>query len=299
MSLPLQPSQSAVAEFTLESVASELRRGWLIVGLTGLLFAVALYAISFAIQPAYRANIVMVPAEADGGQSSMARLSGQLGGLAALAGIRPDSASGTKFQDLQYLSSHAFVSAFVLEEKLLPVLFADDWDPIAKRWIDPDEPKSLNDAVKLFNKEVCAVSEVKETGIITLAVTWGDRDVAQKWANLLVDRVNERLRQRAIADANASIAFLNQELNKASVVELRQSIYRLIEGQIRAVMLANVKKQYAFKVIDPAVAPDVDDVVRPRRLVMAVLGGAAGVGLAMIFLFWRARRAALRAQYPR
>ncbi len=296
MSSRLQPSQGAVAEFSLESVGSEIRKGWLIVAISGLLFAVALYAISFAIRPAYRASVTMVPAEADGGQSSLARLSGQLGGLAALAGIRTDTASGTKFQDLAYLRSYEFISAFVREQKLMPVLFAADWDPVARTWLEPDEPKSLNDAMKLFNREVCSISEVKETGIITLAVTWGDRDAAQKWANLLVDRANERLRQRAIAEANASIAFLNQELNKATVVELRQSIYRLIEGQIRAVMLANVKKQYAFKVIDPAVAPDADDVVRPRRLVMAVLGGAAGVVLAMIFLLWRARRGALRAQ---
>ena len=56
----------------------------------------------------------------------------------------------------------------------------------------------------------------------------------------LVERVNRDLRQRAIAEADASIAYLNSELAKTSVVELRESLYRLLENQTKTIMFARV-----------------------------------------------------------
>jgi uncharacterized protein involved in exopolysaccharide biosynthesis len=98
------------------------------------------------------------------------------------------------------------------------------------------------------------------------------------------------LRQRAIDEAQASIDFLNAELTETSVVELRQALYRLLENQIKTVMFAKVRDQYAFKVIDPAVAPDADDVVRPRKRAMILLGAVFGGVAGLLVVLWRMRR---------
>ena len=67
-------------------------------------------------------------------------------------------------------------------------------------------------------------------------------------------------------------------------VAIEQAFYRLIERQTKTVMLANVRDEYAFKVIDPALAPE-----RPiwpkRRLTVAlgmVLGAVIGVFITIL-----------------
>ena len=84
------------------------------------------------------------------------------------------------------------------------------------------------------------------------------------------------------------------ELEKTSVVGTRNAIYSLMETQIQNIMLANVRKEFAFKVIDPAVVLDDDDFFRPDRLVLAILGLAAGLTLSVFLALWLALAEKLR-----
>ena len=116
--------------------------------------------------------------------------------------------------------------------------------------------------------------------------------------NLLIKRVNEVMREQAINEARQSIDFLNKELAKTNVLELQQAIYHLTETQINRIVMANVRQEFAFKVIDPAVAPDAKYKVRPKRLYYmifgAFLGGALGVATALLLTI-RARSRAVGA----
>jgi uncharacterized protein involved in exopolysaccharide biosynthesis len=131
------------------------------------------------------------------------------------------------------------------------------------------------------------VTEDRRTGIVTLTILWSDPEVAAQWATYLVERANEDLRQRAILEAEESIAYLNKELVKTSVVEIRQAIYKLLEIKINSIMLANVQKEYAFRVIDPAAAPDEKDIAWPLRPLFSVAGLVLG---GLIGLAWASAR---------
>ena len=80
------------------------------------------------------------------------------------------------------------------------------------------------------------------------------------------------MRASAAADAAKNIEYLEDELKKTNVMEVRQAVYSVMESQMHEIMLANVQEEYAFKVIDPAVVPDPDDYVRPKRLSIIILG---------------------------
>jgi uncharacterized protein involved in exopolysaccharide biosynthesis len=114
------------------------------------------------------------------------------------------------------------------------------------------------------------VRKDSKTGLVTLALEWRDPALAARWANALVARLNEHQRQVAIRDAQQSIDYLNQQLKQTSVVDMQQAIYRLIESQTKVIMLANVKKEYAMQVIDPALAPE--EPRWPQRVLILVLG---------------------------
>jgi uncharacterized protein involved in exopolysaccharide biosynthesis len=110
-----------------------------------------------------------------------------------------------------------------------------------------------------------------------LTITWRDPVVAAQWANELAARVNREMRQRAIREASTSLAYLQKELQKTDVMELREPIYKLMENRINTIMLANVRDQYAFRIIDPATPPDRDRYSRPMRKLFALAGAAFGV----------------------
>jgi uncharacterized protein involved in exopolysaccharide biosynthesis len=282
----IQPGQ-----FTLDAVLTAAWRSrWLMLAFVAVFAALAGTA-AFVMTPKYRAQVVVIPVKADDARTALSGMVGQLGGLASLTGLALPS-GGNKDEYLQYLQSEDFTRRFIREQNLLPVLFADKWDASRGQWVvdDPDDVPTMADGARLFDRSIRSVQEERRTGIVTLTMVWRDREQAANWANLMVQAVNRDLRQRAIDEAQASIDFLNAELTKTSVVELRQALYRLLENQIKTVMFAKVRDQYAFKVIDPAVAPDADDVVRPRKRAMILLGAVFGGVAGLLVVLWRMRR---------
>jgi hypothetical protein len=138
---------------------------------------------------------------------------------------------------------------------MLHELFSDRWDRNGGRWQLGAKQPTLDEAVRKFTKTVRFSREDHTTGLVTVAVEWYSPDLAARWANGLVSMVNERLRTEATRNADHSIEYLNKELAKTNVVEIRQAIYKVIEEQVNNAMLANVQREYAFRVIDPAVPP--------------------------------------------
>jgi len=283
-------SEIVTGQITLDAVfRAAWRRRWLVlacvIAATGLAAAAA-----WIMTPRYRVSAVMIPVKADDSRSALSSVVGQLGGLASLAGVAL-SGGGNKDEYLEYFRSHEFTARFIEDEKLLPVLFAKKWDATHGRWnvVNPDDVPTLNDGVDYFDRGIRSIQEDRRTGLVTLTILWKDREQAARWANTLVERVNRDLRQRAVAEADASIAYLNSELAKTSVVELRESLYRLLENQTKTIMFARGRPQYAFKLIDPAYVPDADKFVRPKRLAMMLIGALAGFvgGLVLVAFLTR------------
>ena len=140
---------------------------------------------------------------------------------------------------------------------LLPVFFANKWDMQGGRWKSADAADwpDTRDGVKYFDEKVRSIQDDKKTGLITLAVEWKDAKLAADWANLLVDRVNDDLRARALREAESNVAYLQRELSGATIVTLQQSIGRLLDSELQKLMLARGKKEFAFRVIDRAETP--------------------------------------------
>ena len=98
----------------------------------------------------------------------------------------------------------------------------------------------------------------------------------------------------AIAEAERSIEYLNNELSKTSVLGIQDSIYRLIESHVSTVALARSRDGYALRVIDAASVPETKDFVRPRRVLLLALGVVGGTMLAffvvLVRLIWQRSR---------
>lgn len=244
------------------------------------IFAIGSIAYALLAKEIYRAEVLLAPAA----EQATPMIGGELGGLAALAGVSVGEANDVV--PLAVLQSREFAREFIEHFDLLPVFFAKEWDAKENRWRedDPAEAPDVRDGVKFFHEKVFEVSEDRTTGLVTLAVEWTDPDVAAEWASILAVRLNDRLREVALQEAQTNVNYLQSEMAKATLVTMQESIGRLLEAELPKLMLAKGKEEFAFKIVDPAVSPK--ERVRPRRtltvIIATILGGLLGVFMVLV-----------------
>ncbi|MFZ4534796.1 Wzz/FepE/Etk N-terminal domain-containing protein [Propionivibrio sp.] len=254
---------------------------WIIVMIAALCVSAAA-VVAFTMTPKYEAVVLAKFTE------ESKTLAGEYGGLAEMAGVNLGGGGGTKDASLAYLKSRVFIEGFIKANDLMPILYAKQWDSQNKKWLvdDPEKTPSLWNAFKFFSS-ICVVQHDKKTNLITVTVTWKDREQAVDWANSLIKRANANLREKAIAESQLSVDYLEKELRKTSVVEVQQTIYKVMETQIKMMMMANTQEQFAFKVIDPAALVDENAYVKPKRSMIITLGAVCGLILGLLFVFIR------------
>jgi uncharacterized protein involved in exopolysaccharide biosynthesis len=265
-----------------------LRHKLILIG-SSVVFAAVGIALAFTMTPIYRSTTVLIPASDQSEMSGvLSSTLGSLGGLAGLAGVNLRATTVETEEAISVLRSRTFSDEVIEDLKLMPKFFESKWDSKQGAWHVPsDEQPTAAQAFKYFDRNVRSILQDKKTGMITLQIEWKDPVEAASWANELVTRLNAEMQRRAILRADRSIQFLMSELTKAEAMETRNAINRLIEAQINRRMVANVTDQFAFRIVDRAVAPDRDDPVRPQKPVLVLLAGFLGLfcGVVYVLLF--------------
>jgi uncharacterized protein involved in exopolysaccharide biosynthesis len=262
------------------------RRRWLLISVIVVTLACA--GVAFLMTPVYRASVVFVSANAGqtGLSGPLSSVLDSLGGLASQAGINLSSTSDSSIEEtLAVLKSRQLTMSFINDNHLMPQLYPKKWDAAAQRWKVPleDQPTEAR-AYKKFDQKIRTVDRDKKSGLVTLQIDWTDRNEAARWANDLVRRVNVEMRARAIAKADDSLGFLQKELGTTTDVDTRDAVSKLIGTQVKQRMLANVTPDYAFRVVDKAVAPDPDDPIRPQKVALLIAGPLAGLALGIAWI---------------
>ena len=280
---------SSVDALSIRELWNILNGNRVLIGAVTATSTVVAIVVALATTPVYRAQALLAPVIDDPTTSSATALSNSpLGGFAALAGINMGANQARVNEAIALLEAREFTERFIADHNLLPVLFADDWDPARKAWRvdDPADAPTLTDGYRVLS-EIRTVSQDRRSGFVTVTVDWTDRNLAARWAGLMIDGVNRRMRERTIREAEQSLEFLNKELQRANVLEIQQSIYRLMEAQTKTIMLANVRDQYSFRIIDPPTIPDERDRVRPKRTLLVLLGFMFGAVAGVVAAFFR------------
>lgn len=241
----------------------------------------------------YRTTAILAPATEK--KAGLGGLGSQLGGLASLAGVNLSASGAVDRTDLaiELLKSKDFLAAFIRKHELLvPLMAAKSWDLAKDRLvIDPEiysetnntwvrdavlprlpEPSFIEAAERL--SELMELTKDKTTGMVKLSLEYYSPTLARNWAQSLISAVNNEIRQRDIQESESSIKYLNQQLDKTQINELRAALVQLIEDQTKTLMLANIRADYALKTIDPPYLPE--EKFKPRRSIV-VLFSMSGV----------------------
>jgi LPS O-antigen subunit length determinant protein (WzzB/FepE family) len=263
----------------------ELWRSKLIIGLFVLAGAAVATGQALLVSPKYRATIMVLPLETDGGTGAMGSLASQFGGIASLAGISLGG-SNKRGESVAVLQSDALIANYITTRNLLPVLFPERWDSRSSKWRVSDRSKipTMWLACKKFSSKIRTVVEDRKSGMVELTIEWTDPKQAAQWANGLVELANAYLRDKTIQEAQRNIAYLTEQANKTDIVDARRAIFSLLEQEINKEMVARGRDEYALKIIDPAMKPEKPSTLPAliRVLLGAIIGGIIGAVAVMV-----------------
>ena len=283
---------STNGEIDLSQLLSSFWAGrWVVLSVTSVAIVAAII-LALNSPSFYTAHALLAPS--DQTDSASTSLMQQYAGLASLAGVNIQSGqTGSKTQlGIELMSSRSFIGGFVARRGLAADLVAvDSWDkstdslvydidvydPSSDQWVDSADEKdsrgpSLLRIYDAFLENLKVTSDPK-TGFVRVAIKHKSPEVAANWVNWLVEDVNDTLRSQAVSESRRSIVFLEEQVAKTAVADLQKVFFGLIQSQTERMMLAEVREEFVFKVIDPAVPPEVRSEPN-RRLIVA--GGAAG-----------------------
>ena len=257
----------------------------------GFSFAIVFALISINLPDEYTSEILL--ADADSTSGDMGGIAGQLGGLASIAGININSGKNKKLIALQIFESRKFLVDFVKDNKIEALLFAvESWDNTEKQFIYDEGkfnvktkewlprpgltisyyPTDLEIHLKM--KSLLEVDVDKTNKVTRMWLTYYHPQRAQQWLGMLVEKLNNSLRQTELDEKEAQISFLQQELNLEKNSEIRNVFYSLIEEQLKSSTLAKARNEYIFRIIDPAIYPE--NPSAPKKALITILGGLVG-----------------------
>lgn len=248
-------------------------------------------AFSLTLPNMYKASVLISPQKQQdsGGLSSLA---GGFGGLASVAGINLGTSGDETGVYLEVIKSKDFLYKFIENNNVKVDLFATkkwdkstntlEFDPSIYKdneWLVDEETQetlepTLYKTYERFLKKM-TVEQDKVTGLVEISFEHIDPRISKRYVENIVTLINKSVREREIAENKESIKYLNEELNNTSIAEMQNVFYTIIEEQTKAMLLAKVRKEYAFKVIDsPIIAEQKSS---PNRAVICILGAIFSV----------------------
>jgi hypothetical protein len=224
-------------------------------GILGLLLGISISISMFhLIRFKYQAELVVAPTQQDIG------LSKSLSGLASIAGVSlPKGGATSPFAlYLQVLQSRSVAEAIYKDEYLMRRMFPQRWNDEMRKW---QQPKGLRTSLarlvtSLFiidseRTEKPTVAEVQRFLSDRLNVVENRRDSMahlyfanedKEFTILFLTRVHEQadriLRERALKRTEVYIEYLDRQLSKTTVAELRETLSQASAEQQRARMVA-------------------------------------------------------------
>ncbi len=204
----------------------------LIFGMTTICALLGLGA-SLAIQPVYRATVILASSQGQSLDMRLMDLSDSIGLLGGNFSPNFSQEGNIEEEALATLTSRGFLTRFIEERKLLQTLF----DPEDFEKSDPKDIPTMHDAYEKFIEEILVVEQRPVDKTIEVSIDWKDSTVAADWANSLISRLNSELRMAAARQAAQNIDFLNREAEDTRIMSLKQAIYRMIEAQIHTIMV--------------------------------------------------------------
>ena len=262
----------------------------------------------------YQSQAVMMPMEANQGMSGML---GQYSGMASLAGISLPSESGSKAQEAiaRIQSLEFFSNSFLPQIKLENLMAVKKWNQASNtliydagafnsesgQWVRKVKPPisiipSSQEAYKDY-KKIMSINEDKTTLFVKLSVKHKSPAIAQQWVEIIMEQIDQVMRDQDRQAALQSIAYLNSLAPTVNYEEIKKALASLQQEQMKRLMMVEANENYIFKVLDSPIVPEMK--VKPKRSLIVILGTMLGMMLSVLgVLVWHYTRTSSQHDEP-
>ena len=261
-------------------------------------FVSVIYALSVSNQ--YKATVLLAPAQSD--SSDLSGALGRLGGLASLAGVDiggGDSSEAKMAQEI--MKSWSFIDGFIADNDLAVELSAvQDWskgsnellindgvyDTENKQWLIENEsgvtgPPSSWVLFQAFSERL-VVSENKKSGLVSVSIEYYSPQIAKQWLDMYVAAINAHMQQRQMEKVTNNINYLQAQIEKTSIAEMREVFYTIIAEQTKNKMMTEASPEYAFVAVSPSMVPE--EKSQPQRAFICIIGTLLGGILSVLLV---------------
>lgn len=238
--------------------------------------------------------------EQEGGLSSLAS---SFGSVASLAGINLGADSSAEVEAEYLITSYTFLLNIAMANDLLPDIVASTgydsasdamiydpnlFDTNERAWIINAENRSASREIPArwiiedSMKDLVSLAKDDETGLLTLRVEHYSPAFAQRFAQLILEEINRVMRDREITRIDKRLEFLELQLKTDMSSEIKQSLFSLIEQQLKQKMISQTNEDFIFRVIEPPTLPELKS--SPLRALVLLISLIAS-GLAGLFYY--------------
>lgn len=245
----------------------------------------------------YQSKATLMAVEQSSGMSGMV---GRYSGMASLAGISLDSKSGSKDQEaIARIKSFEFFSNNFLPnmklENLMAVkkwnqasntltYYAGDFNSESRQWLRKAKPPRSNiptsqEAYEEF-VEIMSVNKDKKTNLVTLMVEHKSPFIAQQWVEIMINQIDQVMRDQDRQTATKSIEYLNSLAPTVINEDIKKALSALQQEQMKRLMMVEANDNYIFKVLDSPIVPEVKS--RPKRSLIVIWGTILGMVLSAL-----------------
>ena len=237
--------------------------------------------------------------------SEKANSMGGISGISGIGGIAIPARNTTKTElGIAVVRSHSFFEEIYNKYDILPQLMAaESWNPKTnvltydqniydeknKSWVrkvtSPKQPKpTTQEAHRVFLKQM-KISMRKDDALVVISYDHISSEFAREFIEIIISEVNNIFLEKEVKEGEISVQYLNEQVAKTELSELRSGLSELIQKEISAIMIAKANPDFLFTIIDAPISPERKS--SPQRSLIAFLGLVIGLLTSSFYVLLR------------
>ena len=132
---------------------------------------------------------------------------------------------------------------------------------------------------------------------MSVSVEYYSPHIAKKWVDLYISAINEHMQTRQVSKVSRNISYLEEQIERTPIAEMREVFYTIIEEQTK-IDAAAASPDYAFVAVSASMVPE--EKSQPKRALICIFGPSLarffGTRIAYAALYFGALTSLMRFQ---
>ena len=121
--------------------------------------------------------------------------------------------------------------------------------------------------------------------MISISIEHYSPVVAKEILEMLLQSINNHMRIRKLKQVNINIDYLQEQISKTSIAEMRAIFYDIIKEQTKTKMLAEANPEYVFVTVNKPMIPEKKS--QPVRSIIVIVSTILGFIFSLLIVLFQ------------